>query len=303
MALPSRATIVEVGLRDGLQNEKIRISTEDKLRLAHALLDAGVRELEITSFVRPDLVPQLADAEAVVAGLPRDGAVYVGLIGNVRGYERAASAGLREMIFVLAATDAFNERNVRRPVAESLRELRDLCARGQRDGVNVRAAIAVSFGCPYSGAVAPERVVEIAKACADAGSRDLEAADTIGVGNPRQTAELFAMLRSALPRERLGAHFHDTRGTGLANVWAAAEVGIDRFDASIAGLGGCPFAPGTTGNIATEDAAFLLDESGIATGLDREKLFRAADVAESLVGRPSAGRVKQAERATRGGHP
>ena len=295
--LPRSATIVEVGLRDGLQNEKERVPTEGKLRLARALLAAGLRELEVTSFVRPDLVPQLADAEALVAALPRDEAAYIGLIGNLRGYERAAAAGLRDVIFVLAATDAFNEHNVRRPVAASLTDLRALCAQGSRDGVNVRAAIAVSFGCPYSGPVRPERVVEVALACADAGARDIEAADTIGTGTPRRSADVFAQLRAALPGARVGAHFHDTRGQGLANVWAAVQVGIDRFDTSIAGLGGCPFAPGATGNVATEDVAYLLEESGIATGLDREKLFAAVDVAESLVGRPSAGRVKQAERA------
>lgn len=293
------ATIIEVGLRDGLQNESTPVHTEGKLRLARALLAAGLRELEVTSFVRPDLVPQLADAEALVGGLPRrDDVTYVALVANERGYERAAAAGIRELIFVLAATDAFNERNVHRTVDGSLSELSALCRRGERDRVNIRAAIAVSFGCPYSGRVRPTAVLRVAQRCAEAGALDLDIADTIGVANPAQVVEVFELLMRGVPSARTwAAHFHDTRGLGLANAWSAAGVGIRRFDASIAGLGGCPFAPGATGNIATEDTSYLFDEAGLATGLDREKLFAAADVAEELVGRPSAGRVKKAERA------
>jgi hydroxymethylglutaryl-CoA lyase len=186
---------------------------------------------------------------------------------------------------------------VRRSIAKSLEELASIVRRGRSDGVAVRAAIAVSFGCPFSGPVAAETVVELAKRCAATGIVDLGIADTIGTANPRMVAERFALLRDALPGIRLAAHFHDTRGMGLANVWAALGVGIDRFDASIAGLGGCPFAPGATGNIATEDTVHLLHEAGIDTGIDEERLFVAADVAEELVGRPSAGRVKKAERA------
>lgn len=287
-----------MGLRDGLQNEAVRVTTADKLRLAIALLDAGIREIEVTSFVRPDLVPQLADAEALVAGLPqRDGVTYVALVGNERGYERAVAAGVRELAFVLAATDAFNQRNVRRDVGASLDELARLCRRGAADGVNVRAAIAVAFGCPFSGPVERSRVLAIARSCLAAGARDLVVADTIGVADPAHVGALFEELQGGLDGVRLAAHFHDTRGMALANVWAAVSVGIERFDASIAGLGGCPFAPGATGNVATEDTAYMLDAVGIATGTDRERLFAAADVAESIVGRPSAGHVKRAERA------
>lgn len=296
--LPSRVTIIDVGLRDGLQNEATAVDTEGKLRLARALVDAGVRELEVTSFVRPDLVPRMADAEAVVAGLPkRDEVTYIALVGNERGYERAAAAGVRSVIFVLAATEAFNERNVRRPVARSIDDLAAICRRGAADGVAVRSAIAVAFGCPFSGPVATEAVIAVAERCVAAGTISIDIADTIGVANPRQVAERFAALRDRIPAAQLSAHFHDTRGMGLANVWAAASVGIDRFDASIAGLGGCPFAPGATGNIATEDTVHLLEEAGIATGIDRAGIFAAADLAEELVGRPSAGRVKKAERA------
>ncbi|HEX9495964.1 MAG TPA: hydroxymethylglutaryl-CoA lyase [Candidatus Limnocylindria bacterium] len=298
MALPRRATLIDVGLRDGLQNEATDVSTEGKLRLARALVAAGVRELEVTSFVRPDLVPRMADAEAVVAGLPRrDDVAYVALVGNERGYDRAAAAGVKHVTFVLCATEVFSERNVRRTIARSIEELTSLARRGTADGVAVRAAIAVSFGCPFSGAVAAETVLDLAKRCAAAGVVDLGIADTIGIANPRMVAERFALLRGALPDARFSAHFHDTRGMGLANVWAALGVGIDRFDASIAGLGGCPFAPGATGNIATEDTVHLLHEAGIHTDIDEERLFAAADVAEELVGRPSAGRVKKAERA------
>jgi hydroxymethylglutaryl-CoA lyase len=298
VALPRRATIIDVGLRDGLQNEATDIATGGKVRLARALVDAGVTELEVTSFVRPDLVPRMADAEAVVAALPkRDGVAYVALVGNERGYDRAAAAGVKHVTFVLCATEAFSERNVRRSVARSVEEVTSLVRRGKADGVAVRAAIAVSFGCPFSGPVAAETVLELAKRCAGAGVVDLGIADTIGTANPRMVADRFALLRAALPGVRLSAHFHDTRGMGLANVWAALGTGIDRFDASIAGLGGCPFAPGATGNIATEDTVHLLHEAGIDTGIDQERLFGAADVAEELVGRPSAGRVKKAERA------
>ncbi|MDP9245171.1 MAG: hydroxymethylglutaryl-CoA lyase [Chloroflexota bacterium] len=299
MGLPAAVTLIDVGLRDGLQNEGVDVPTEGKLRLAQALVDAGVRELEVTSFVRPDLVPRMADAEAVIAGLPkRDDVTYVALVANERGYERAARAGVKHVIFVLAATDAFNERNVRRPVARSIDDLAGLCRRGEQDGVSVRAAIAVSFGCPFSGPVAPESVLDVAERCVAAGARDLDIADTIGVADPRQVSELFTLLRERLgPDVRFTAHFHDTRGMAVVDVWAALGVGIDRFDASIAGLGGCPFAPGATGNVATEDVAHLLARVGVRTGLDHDGLFRAADVAEVLVGRPSAGRVKKAERA------
>lgn len=299
MQLPRAVTLIDVGLRDGLQNEAVDVPTEGKLRLARALLDAGVREMEVTSFVRPDLVPRLADAEAVVAGLPkRDDATYVALVANERGYDRAARAGLKHVIFVLAATDAFNQRNVGRPVARSIEDLGGLCRRGEADGVSVRAAIAVSFGCPFSGPVAPATVLDVAQRCVAAGARDLDIADTIGVADPRQVDEVFSLLRDRIePGLRFTAHFHDTRGMAIADVWAALGAGIDRFDASIAGLGGCPFAPGATGNVATEDVAHLLARAGLHTGLDQQGLFRAADVAEELVGRPSAGRVKQAERA------
>jgi hydroxymethylglutaryl-CoA lyase len=294
MPLPAGATVVDVGLRDGLQNETVFVSTEEKLRLAAALVAAGVREMEVTSFVRPDLVPQMADAEALVAGLPAARATYVGLIANVRGYERALAARLRETVFVLAATDAFNERNVRRPVRRSLEELRDLCRRAARDGANVRAAIAVAFGCPYSGAVDAGRVVEVARRCADAGARYVEAADTIGIANPRQVRETFARLRHAVPAAVLGAHFHDTRGLGLANVWAAADVGIDRFDASIAGLGGCPFAPGAAGNLATEDLVYLLDGMRIRHGVDLDGVLAASRFIAEVVGHPLTSKVYQA---------
>ena len=302
MRFPPAATVIDVGLRDGLQNEATDVPTGGKLRLARALIDAGVREMEVTSFVRPDLVPRLSDAEAVVAGLPaRDDSAYVALVANQQGYDRAAAAGVKAVIFVLAATDAFNERNVRRPVARSIEDLQALCRRGETDGIAVRAAIAVSFGCPFSGPVAAETVLDVARRCADAGAADLDIADTIGIADPRTVAERFAALRAALPAVRLAAHFHDTRGMGLANVWAALGAGIDRFDASIAGLGGCPFAPGATGNIATEDTVHLLHAVGVDTGIDIERLFAAADIAEELVGRPSAGRVKKAERAAASG--
>ena len=295
---PEKVTIIDVGLRDGLQNEATAVDTAGKLRLARALIDAGVREMEVTSFVRPDRVPRMADAEAVVAGLPaRDDVRYVALVGNEQGYARAAAAGVRHVIFVLAATDVFNERNVGRSVARSIDDLAAICRRGAADGIAVRSAIAVAFGCPFSGPVASKTVIEVAKRCLAAGTTAIEIADTIGVANPGHVEALFGSLRLAVPEAQLAAHFHDTRGMGLANVWSAVTVGIDRFDASIAGLGGCPFAPGATGNIATEDTVHLLEEAGIATGIDRAAIFAAADVAEELVSRPSAGRVKQAERA------
>ena len=298
MALPQAATVIDVGLRDGLQNEAVEVATAGKIELARALVAAGVRELEVTSFVRQDLVPRMADAEAVVAALPeRHDVAYVALVGNEKGYDRAAAAGVKHVSLVLCATEAFSERNVRRSIATSLQELASIARRGRSDGVAVRAAIAVSFGCPFSGPVAAETVVELAKRCAATGIVDLGIADTIGTANPRMVAERFALLRDALTGIRFAAHFHDTRGMGLANVWAALGAGIDRFDASIAGLGGCPFAPGATGNIATEDTVHLLHEAGIPTGIDEQRLFAAADVAETLVGRPSAGRVKRAERA------
>jgi len=299
--LPLKAAVIDVGLRDGLQNEATDVPTDGKLRLARALVEAGVREMEVTSFVRPDLVPRLSDAEAVVAGLPaRDGVTYVALVANEQGYDRAAAAGIKAVIFVLAATDAFNERNVRRPVARSVEDLRVLCRRGAVDGVALRAAIAVSFGCPFAGRSRPKRC-STSRGGARMRERPISTSPTRSGSRTRgRSPSALPCLRAALPAVRLAAHFHDTRGMGLANVWAALGAGIDRFDASIAGLGGCPFAPGATGNIATEDTVHLLHAAGVDTGIDIERLFAAADIAEELVGRPSAGRVKKAERAAAG---
>ena len=294
MHMPASVEIVEVGPRDGLQNEPSMVPTEGKIRLIEALAAAGIRRFEATSFVSPKWIPKLADAEAVLSGLPTaDGVVYGGLIPNERGYERARAAGAREVVVIVSATEGHCQANLNRPIAQVLESFGPIAARGRADGVRVRANISTVFGCPFDGAPPLEQVLPIIDKIVAAGIDDVTLSDTIGVGNPRQVHEVFTRVRQAHAglEPKLGAHFHDTRGLALANVVAALEAGVRTFDASIAGLGGCPFAPGAAGNVATEDLVYLLTEMGIQTGVDLERLLDAADLAEELVGHPRRARL------------
>ncbi len=287
MNWPQHARIIDVGLRDGLQNERAFVSTEDKVRLFRSLTAAGIRWIQVTSFVHPKWVPQLADAEKVAASaIGTGGAGLSALVPNARGYERALASGIRRMEFVIGASDTFNRHNVNMGTDESLVQFEKILAKAKSDGVKLRLDLATSFGCPYEGEVPPERVIELAKHALEAGAAELGIADTNGVANPRQVHELFSRLVKDVPYGYLVAHFHDTWGRGLANVVASLEAGITAFDASIGGMGGCPYCPGAAGNIATEDLVAMLESMHIGTDVDLAKLTDAAELAGSLLRQP-----------------
>ncbi len=298
---PAAVTVTEVGPRDGLQNEPVELSTGEKAALIEALLAAGLTHIEATAFVHPKWIPRLKDAEALLARLPRrEGVVYSALVPNERGYERARAAGVDHVVLVLSASDSHNRANLNRTTAQSLAVLEPLIARAKADGCHVAAAVSTAFGCPFEGPVPAERVLGLARQLAAAGADAVVLADTVGHGNPAQVRDLFERAREALPpRTGLVAHFHDTRGLGLANALAALEAGVAHFDASIAGLGGCPYAPGATGNVATEELVYMLESMGIRTGVDLDRLLEAADLADRLLKRPASGRLRRALAAAR----
>jgi hydroxymethylglutaryl-CoA lyase len=292
MHLPHTIEMVEVGPRDGLQNEQAMVSTEGKISLLKALTAAGVKRFEATSFVSPKWIPQLADAADVIAGLPpASGVTYAALVPNERGYERAKAAGLREVVLVISATEGHSRANLNRTVAEALAAIPALVQRGLADGIHVRVSVSTAFGCPFDGVPEIERVSSIVERVVAAGVDEVTLCDTIGVANPGQVFETFMRVRQAHPDLKIGAHFHDTRGLALANVMAALDAGIRTFDASIGGLGGCPFAPGTAGNVATEDLVYMLSEMGIKTGIDLERLLDAANLVTQLVKHPVRARI------------
>ncbi|MCO5792239.1 MAG: hydroxymethylglutaryl-CoA lyase [Blastomonas sp.] len=285
--------IVEVGPRDGLQNEPDIVSTADKLAMVGAMIDAGVRRLEVASFVHPQRVPQMADAEAVIAGLPdRDDVSYIGLTLNKRGLLRALATreggrrGVDEIGCVIVATDTFGQKNQGQTVAEGIAEASEMIRFAKAEGLVAQVTISAAFGCPFEGDVPPQRIVDIAKAVLEAGPAEIALADTIGVGVPAQVTDLYGRLREFVPTDvRLRAHFHNTRGTGIANAWAAIQAGVTTLDASLGGLGGCPFAPKATGNIATEDLIYLAQQSGIEHGMDLDAVIAANRCMAEVLGR------------------
>ena len=291
-----RIQICEVGPRDGLQTEATILSTEQKLTMIQRAIDAGIRRIEVASFVHPKKVPQMADAEAVLDGVePREDVTYVGLVLNMKGYERAAETTVDEIGTVVCATDTFSQKNQGQATwREGMEVATDIIRTATRDGRAAQATIGVSCGCPFEGEVDPDRVIEIAKGVADAGAVDIAIADTIGVGVPNQVAALFDSVRDRVGDIPMRAHFHNTRNTGIANAWAAVEAGASTVDASIAGLGGCPFAPLATGNIGTEDLVYMLDRAGIETGVDLPKLIELARWTGTLLGQPTASMVSRA---------
>jgi len=287
---PRSVRIREVGPRDGFQNEPEVIETFDKVRLIDQLGRTGLRRIEVTSFVRPDVIPQLHDAAAVLEAidLPDDVSVSV-LVPNVRGLERALEHRDRidEVNVFLSASETHNRKNVNSSIAESLDGVAAVLRRARAAGLRCEGVISTSFGCPYEGHVAPERVAEIARALVAAGAQEVGFGDTTGMANPRQVAELLPRWRAALGAEvELTAHFHNTRGQGLANVVAALGVGVDSFESSFGELGGCPVPPGATGNVATEDLVSMLEEMGIATGVELPALIVASGMAADVLGRP-----------------
>ena len=290
-----RIELVEVSPRDGLQNEPEILSTEVKLELIRRAVAAGVRRLEAASFVNPRRVPQMADAEAVMAGLPPDDDVtYIGLVLNRRGFDRAADAGCKEVNYALVASDAFSERNQGTTIEQGIQVLDDIATAARDAGIRCSATISAAFGCPFQGEVRPERVHGLIAHCASLGLFEIGIADTIGVAAPGEVAEMFAEAARLAPDARLRGHFHNTRNTGIANAFAAVEAGVHALDASIGGIGGCPFAPAATGNIPSEDLTYMLDRLGVETGIDIEALIETAHWIETQLGRPVPAMVSRA---------
>jgi len=288
---PTDIAIVEVSPRDGLQNEKTLVSTADKAALVNRALAAGLRRLEVTSFVNPKRVPQMADAEALMAALTRpEGAGFIGLALNGRGFERALAAGCNEVNFVVVASETFNMRNQGVPVADTLATWAEVSGAARAAGLRTSVTIGASFGCPFEGEMPLAQVLRVAEAVLAHAPHELAFADTIGCGVPTQVAPLLNGARAMAPDVRLRCHFHDTRGTGLANVVAALDAGVHAIDTSIGGIGGCPFAPAATGNVATEDVVYMLERMGVRTGVDLDAVIDAAHWIRGPLGKdvPSA---------------
>lgn len=284
MTWPSSVTIREVGPRDGIQSEKVMIATEDKVRLIDALSATGVAEIEAVSFVSPKAIPQMADAREVWQSMTRsDDVFYWALVPNRKGADAAAEVAADGIQVFVAATDSYNIKNVGRTVRESIPNVAEAVEVGRAAGMKVQGTISTAFGCPYEGDVPPERVVEVTRWVMDAGIDTISYGDTTGMGTPRRVRDVIQALRAEVPDVRMNMHFHDTRGTGLANVVTALEEGIDYFDSSIGGLGGSPYAAGATGNIATEDLVHMLEDMDIHTGIDLERLLAAAAIAQELI--------------------
>lgn len=292
--LPDRVSVYEVSLRDGLQNERSTVALADKLRLIDALVAAGLQRIEITSFVSPTWVPQLADADEVAkrAKAP-PGVTFSALCPNAKGLERAKAAGMKEIAVFISASETHNKKNVNKSIDETLAAFQDTVGPARAAGMRVRGYLSTVFGCPYEGDVDPKRALAVAKRLYDMGCYQVSVSDTIGVANPRQTKEVVKLFLDEAPAEKIALHMHDTRGTALANILVGLELGIRDFDASVGGMGGCPYAPGAAGNVATEDLVFMLHGMGVHTGIDLERLVDAGKAAESVVGRPLPGKVHQ----------
>jgi hydroxymethylglutaryl-CoA lyase len=291
----SEIEIVEVGPRDGLQNEAVLFSTEQKLSMINRAIEAGVRRIEAASFVSPKLVPQMADADAVAAGLIRRAdVIYIGLVLNKRGALRAIEAGLNELGAVCAASDGFALRNQGQTSDESLAMCCEVVRLARQEGRRAQITISTAFGCPFDGEVNPQRVIDMAKVAAAAGPVEVAIADTIGVAAPRDVADLVTRVKAAIAPLPVRVHFHNTRNTGLANVWAAVTAGARTVDASLGGLGGCPFAPRATGNVPTEDVVYMLERSGYRTGLNLDRVIEAAGWLSQNMGRELPGMVSKA---------
>jgi hydroxymethylglutaryl-CoA lyase len=294
-ALPKRVRIVDVGPRDGLQNEKGNVPADVKVGLIDRLADAGVRAIEATSFVSPKWVPQMADAAEVMARIVRrPGIVYSVLVPNMKGFEGALAAKADEVVVFGAASEAFSQRNINCSIAESIERFRPVVRAALDAGMRVRGAISTALGCPYQGEVKPEAVGYVARLMHDIGVQHIGVADTIGVGTPRQTQRAMEAALAVYPIDEVSGHFHDTYGQALANIYACLEMGIATFDTSVAGLGGCPYAKGATGNVATEDVVYMLDGLGIETGIDLGKLRAAGRYISDFLGRPPVSRVARA---------
>ncbi len=287
--------IVEVGPRDGLQSEPGVMPTAAKIEFIERLIDAGLRRLEVTSFVNPKKVPQMADAEQVLAGLNKRADVrYVGLVLNRKGFERAVAAGCNEIGMAVVASDTFNRRNQGVGTDESIAAWLEIAKEAHAVGVRPQVTVAAAFGCPFEGEISVDRVIEVAKRVAEANPYEVAFADTIGVGVPSQVTEILTRAREVLPGVRLRAHFHNTRNTGIANAYAAVAAGVSALDSSAGGIGGCPFAPAATGNIPTEDLVYMLQRMGVSTGIDLDKLLATGEWLQQTLGRSVPGMLLKA---------
>ena len=296
---PRAVTIVEVGPRDGLQNEKAIIPTPLKVAFIDALTAAGHRVIECAAFVSPKWVPQMGDAAEVFAGIAqKPGVRYTALVPNRAGLDRALTAGVVEIAIFAAASETFSRKNINQSIEDSLVTYREVMDAAIHASLRVRAYLSTSFGCPFEGAVPIERVADLTQRLLDLGAFEVAVSDTIGIAHPGQVSHVLDVLSARIPLDRIALHFHDTRGTALANVLAALGHGISTFDSSAGGLGGCPYAPGAAGNLATEDLVYMLDGLGIETGVSLEGVMRASQLLESAIGHPSPSRYVQASRAS-----
>jgi hydroxymethylglutaryl-CoA lyase len=290
-----KVSLYEVGPRDGLQNEGAKVPLEGKQRLIESLAAAGLKRIEIGSFVRPDWIPQLADTDALARSLqPHPGQRYVALVPNRTGLDRAVAAGVREVAVFMSASEAHNQKNTNKSIAQSLAHFGEVVPVAKSKGLFVRAYLSTVWGCPYEGHVDPLRALALGRTLRGYGVDELSLGDTIGVGNPKQTREIVQLFLAEFPPAMIALHLHDTHGTALANTLAALEMGITTFDTSVGGMGGCPYAPGAAGNLATEDLASMLADMGIETGIDLDKLIDAGVLAQELIGRKLTGRRLQA---------
>lgn len=295
MLLPQRVRLVEVGPRDGLQNEARPVSLEDKVRLVNDLTDAGVGYIEVGSFVSPKWVPQMAGSAELFASIQRkDGVTYAALAPNLRGFEDALAAGVKEVAVFAAASESFSQRNINCSITESLDRFLPIMEAARLHGVQVRGYVSCVLGCPYEGDVSPQQVAAVANDLYAMGCYEVSLGDTIGTGTPGATRQLFDVVAGQIPRGKLAGHFHDTYGQALANIYAGLLEGIQVFDSSVAGLGGCPYAKGATGNVASEDVLYMLNGLGIATSIDLDKLIAAGQRISEAVGRSNGSRVARA---------
>jgi hydroxymethylglutaryl-CoA lyase len=295
MAIPQSVKIVEVGPRDGLQNENEQVPTAIKIELVNRLSAAGFPNVETTSFVSPKWVPQMADGADVMAGIERrSGTIYSVLTPNMRGLEGALAADADEIVIFGAASEAFSQKNINCSIAESIERFVPVAQAAKEKGLRVRGSVSCALGCPYQGEVPVASVVDVVERFAALGCDEIDIADTIGVGTPKRTKEVFTAVTQVFPRERLSGHFHDTYGQALANIYAALQEGIGIFHASVAGLGGCPYAKGATGNVATEDVLYLMNGLGIETGVDLAQVVEIGDFISKSIGRQNVSRAGKA---------
>ena len=298
--LPTQVTLVDVGPRDGLQNEAREVSAADKIALVHMLQDAGLREIEVTSYVSPKWVPQMADNSQVMAGIQRRlGVRYSVLTPNMKGFEGALASKADEVVIFAAASEAFSQRNINCSIAESIERFRPVVQAAHAAGIKVRAAVSCALGCPYQGEVSLDAVENVVQRLLGIGTQHIGIADTIGVGTAGRVKGVMERALKHVPLAELSGHFHDTYGQALTNIYASLELGIHTFDASVAGLGGCPYAKGATGNVATEDVVFMLNGLGIQTGIDLDKLVDAGEFISQVLGRKPVSRVANATLAKR----